>query len=103
MKYFSLILTFLIALSCNSQKEKIDISTFELSEIPESFYGCSCLFSNTKEEYEAMDKTNHRYFILSVFERSPEWVYSYPLEKNLTVANAWVNGNEPILVIYNLK
>ena len=53
MKYFSLILTFLIALSCNSQKEKIDISTFELSEIPESFYGCSCLFSNTKEEYEA--------------------------------------------------
>jgi hypothetical protein len=53
MKYFSLILTFLIALSCNSPKEKIDITTFELSEIPESLYGCSCLFSNTKEEYES--------------------------------------------------
>jgi hypothetical protein len=53
MKYFSLILTFLIALSCNSQKEKIDITTFELSEIPESLYGCSCLFSNSKEEYDS--------------------------------------------------
>tara|TARA_R110001583_G_C5392534_1_gene384869 strand:- start:71 stop:469 length:399 start_codon:yes stop_codon:yes gene_type:complete len=53
MKYFSLILTFLIALSCNIQKEKIDISTFELSEIPESLYGCSCLFSKSKQEYDA--------------------------------------------------
>lgn len=53
MKYFSLILTFLIILSCNSKKEKIDITTFSLSEIPSSLYGCSCLFSNSKEEYES--------------------------------------------------
>ena len=53
MKYFYLILTFLITLSCNSQKEKIDITTFDLSEIPESLYGCSCLFSNSKKEYDS--------------------------------------------------
>ncbi len=53
MKYFYLILTFLITLSCNNQKEKIDITTFELSEIPESLYGCSCLFSNSKKEYDS--------------------------------------------------
>ncbi|GAB7256482.1 hypothetical protein [Polaribacter sp. OB-PA-B3] len=53
MKYFSLILTFLIALSCNNQKDKIDITTFDLSEIPESLYGCSCLFSNSKKEYDS--------------------------------------------------
>jgi 4-amino-4-deoxy-L-arabinose transferase-like glycosyltransferase len=61
-------------------------------------------FPKTKEEFESLDQTNFTYFVLSVFERSPEWVYSYPQEKNLTVANAWVTEKqEPILVIYNLK
>jgi len=61
-------------------------------------------FPKTKEEYEQLDQTNFTYFILSIFERSPEWAYQYPVEKNLTVANAWVTDkNEPILVIYNLK
>jgi len=62
-------------------------------------------FPSTEEEYEAMDKTNHRYFILSVFERSPEWIYSYPVKKNLTVANAWMSpdGQQPLIVIYNLE
>ena len=53
MKYFFLVLTFLIVLSCNNKIAKINVTTFELSEIPSSLYGCSCLFSNSKEEYES--------------------------------------------------
>ncbi|SNR74060.1 hypothetical protein SAMN04488009_3523 [Maribacter sedimenticola] len=53
MKYFSLLLTFLFALSCNDPKGKINSTAFELSEIPEYLYGCSCLFSKTKEEFES--------------------------------------------------
>lgn len=58
----------------------------------------------TKEEFESLDQTNLTYFIVSIFERSPEWAYSYPMEKNLTAANAYVDkeGNV-ILVIYNLE
>jgi len=61
-------------------------------------------FPKTEEEYEQLDHTNFTYFMVSIFERSPEWVYSYPARKNLTVANAWMlNEQQPALVIYNLK
>ena len=61
-------------------------------------------FPKTEEEYELLDKTNFTYFMVSIFERSPEWVYSYPARKNLTVANAWMlNEQQPALIIYNLK
>jgi 4-amino-4-deoxy-L-arabinose transferase-like glycosyltransferase len=61
-------------------------------------------FPKTEEEFEEMDDTNFTYFVLSVFERSPEWVYQYPTKKNLTVAQAYLTtDNQPILVIYNLK
>ena len=58
----------------------------------------------TKGEYETMDRTNHKYFIVSVFEKSPEWSYSYPTEKNLTIANMYLdNDKNPLLIVYNLK
>ncbi len=39
--------------SCSNHKEGIDLSTFTLSEIPDSLSGCSCLFSNSKKEFDA--------------------------------------------------
>lgn len=63
-------------------------------------------FPKTKAEFEEMynHTTNYTYFVLSIFESSPEWVYQYPAENNLTVAQAYLTeDNQPILVIYNLK
>lgn len=61
-------------------------------------------FPKTEEEYELLDKTNFTYFMVSIFERSPEWVYNYPAKMNLTIANAWLTSDQqPIVVIYNLK
>jgi hypothetical protein len=42
--------------------------------------------------------------VVSIFERSPEWAYQYPIKKELRVANAYVTpDNQPILVIYDLR
>ena len=61
-------------------------------------------FPKTEAEFELLDKTNFTYFMVSIFERSPEWVYDYPARKNLTIANAWLTPDgQPIVVVYNLK
>lgn len=58
----------------------------------------------TKEEYELMDRTKYKYFIVSVFENSPEWSYTYPSNQNYTVANIYLDRNgDPLLIIYNIK
>ena len=53
MKKWCLILIVLTGLSCHTKKEKGSITEFNLSAIPDSLYGCSCLFSNSKKEYES--------------------------------------------------
>ncbi len=58
----------------------------------------------TKEEFEATLTPNTKFFMLSIFENHPEWAYTYPIEKNLTVIQAYVNQeNQPLLIIYELK
>lgn len=42
-----------LAFSQNKSAENINVTTFTLSEIPDSLSGCSCLFSNSKEEYDS--------------------------------------------------
>ncbi len=42
-----------LAFSQNKSDENINVTTFALSEIPDSLSGCSCLFSNSKEEYDS--------------------------------------------------
>lgn len=53
MKKFYLAFIILIFFSCNKNQKKIAISKFSLEEIPESFMGCSCLYSNSKESYDS--------------------------------------------------
>jgi len=61
-------------------------------------------FPKTEEEFEQLDHTNFTYFMVSIFERSPEWAYVYPNKHNLTVAKVWMlNEKQPAVVIYNLK
>ena len=61
-------------------------------------------FPKTEEEFEQLDHTNFTYFMVSIFERSPEWAYQYPAKKNLTVANAWLNiEGQQFVVVYNSR
>ncbi len=50
---FALSLTFGVVFSQEKKDEKIEITTFNLSEIPKSLYGCSCIYANSKLEYQA--------------------------------------------------
>lgn len=60
--------------------------------------------SPTEEEFEQSLTNETKFFMISIFESHPEWAYSYPERKNLTLARVHVNqDNQPILVIYNLK
>lgn len=57
------------------------------------------LFERSREEFKP------DYFIVSVFEPvfTPQWVYSYPERKNLTMVQAYTDPNNPqqaILIIY---
>ena len=60
--------------------------------------------AETKEEFEATLTPNTKFFMLSLFENHPGWAYTYPIEKNLTAIQVYVDqGNNPILIIYELK
>jgi len=61
----------------------------------------------TKEEFEEKltSNPNINFFMVSIFENHPEWAYTYPNEKNLTVVQAYfVNNNQEqiSLVIYKI-
>ncbi len=58
----------------------------------------------TKEEFESARSSSTKFFMLSIFENHPEWAYTYPTEKNLTVIKVYITQeNQPLLVIYELK
>lgn len=58
----------------------------------------------TEEEFESSLTNNTEFFMLSVFEVHPEWAYTYPERKNLTVIQAYFDKNQkPLLAIYELK
>jgi len=62
---------------------------------------------NTEEEFEEILKSNPKlkYFVISAIQKSPDWAYSYPQNKNLTAVNAYfadVEQKQPVLVIYKL-
>ena len=63
--------------------------------------------SDTEEEFELLLKSepNISFFTISVFETHPEWAYSYPQRKNLTIAKAYFadpSNTQPLLIIYNI-
>jgi len=65
-------------------------------------------FPETKEEFDTQLELNLNigFFIVSLLEQSPEWVYGYPQEKNLTVVKAYFvdpQQQQPILIVYELK
>jgi len=55
----------------------------------------------TEEEFESSLQENTKFYMLSIFEAHPEWAYSYPERKNLTIVQAYFTENQqPILIIY---
>ena len=58
----------------------------------------------TEQEFESLLSSDVKFFMLSIFENHPEWAYSYPERKNLTMVQAYVTQeNQPLLIIYELK
>jgi hypothetical protein len=58
----------------------------------------------TEEEFESWLNNDTKYLMLSIFEVHPEWAYTYPERKNLTAIQAYfIEGEQPILVVYELK
>jgi 4-amino-4-deoxy-L-arabinose transferase-like glycosyltransferase len=50
-------------------------------------------------------KFKPKFLIISVFERHPDWIYSYPQEKNMTIVDAYFTDStkkQPSLVVYKL-
>lgn len=65
-------------------------------------------FPSSAEELDALleDNKNLKYFMVSAIQKSPDWTYSYPQEKNLEVAQAYFADSaqtQPLVVIYKLK
>lgn len=65
-------------------------------------------FPQTEKEFETLLKSNKniKYYMISAYEKSPEWTYSYPQENNLTVVRAYFFDQaqtKPMVVIYKIK
>jgi len=65
-------------------------------------------FPASGEELDTLleDNKNLKYFMVSAIQKSPDWTYSYPQERNLTVAQAYFadpSQTQPLVVIYRLK
>ena len=63
-------------------------------------------FPENKSDFEKMlPNESIKYYVISGFESHPDWAFTFPQEKNLSVANAYFSdpfGKNPILVIYRL-
>ncbi|KKN48147.1 hypothetical protein LCGC14_0655910 [marine sediment metagenome] len=58
----------------------------------------------TEEEFESSLTPDVKFYMLSIFEAHPEWAYTYPGRKNLTIERDYLTQDkQPILIIYNLK
>lgn len=53
IKIIIFVIPFLLSNDISGQHMKIDLTHFELTDIPDTFYGCSCMFSSSKQEYQA--------------------------------------------------
>jgi hypothetical protein len=57
-----------------------------------------------KEDFEALvKKENPKFFIVSAFEKIPEWVNPYISEKNMTPINAFFIDpakTQPVVIVY---
>lgn len=51
-KVITFVIPFLFVNDIYGQQSKMELTHFELSDIPDTFYGCSCVFSVSKEEYQ---------------------------------------------------
>jgi len=65
-------------------------------------------FPQSKEEFEELIQSENKpdYFMISVFETSPEWAYNYPEENNLKTAKIYFSDAErknPVLIIYSIS
>ena len=63
------------------------------------------MFANKSYFEEIVEELKPRYLVLSLYEQSPEWIYSYP-EKNpnkLTPVQVYYQNQKPIVVIYEFK
>ncbi len=90
----------------NSEPENLIISS---SAYQVMYYSKrkSILFPLTKEEYEndTLSK-NPKYFMISIFEGSPDWVNSYPQENNYTVSYIIFMDPEktkPMVIVYEIN
>ena len=81
------------------------MATQSVKQIP--FYSKKDIvrFPETEQEFEEMlkDNANLKYLMLSAYEKSPEWTYAYPEKNQLAVANAFLRGEQPMVVIYDLE
>ena len=62
----------------------------------------------TKEIFESTLTSNEniKYYLISAIQKSPDWTYTYPQEKNLTVVKAYfadISNEQPILIIYKFN
>lgn len=55
----------------------------------------------TEQEFESLLSPNVKFYMVSIFENHPEWAYTYPNRKNLTVVQAYIiEDGTAILIIY---
>jgi len=65
-------------------------------------------FPSSSEEMDSLreNNSNLKYFMISNFQKSPDWTYSYPDEKKLEIAQVYFQDAEktqPAIIIYKLK
>jgi len=60
---------------------------------------------NETDFYEFVESEKPRYMILSIFEQSAEWAYSYPQSnfEKITLVQSYNQGNQPVLGIYEFN
>ncbi len=65
-------------------------------------------FPASQNDFESLLKTdkNIKFYVISAYEQSSNWTFSYPQEENLTIAMAYFFDQaqtQPAVIIYNLK
>jgi len=76
------------------------------NSVPQNIYYSDryTYYFNTPEEFKAKVKElKPKYMVASAFERSHDWYYKYPIENNLTIAQAYFadqQRTQPLLIIY---
>jgi 4-amino-4-deoxy-L-arabinose transferase-like glycosyltransferase len=81
------------------------IMTTSIKQIPYYSWRKTIRFPKDESDFEELlaSDSNIKFFMLSVYENSKEWAYSYPQRKNLTIATGFLRDQQPIAIIYYLN